>query len=458
MRSYSDTKDILELICSASISGNLGMFIGAGFTKAVLSDSDEYELYSWAELLKKCSKKMNIDIDIPDKNGDYPIIASAMCKQYSSEESINYEDAVSFLKNSIAEYTNIYPSENSIETYQEYFRKISIDWITTTNYDTVLESIFIGRCLPIGPDECFINVKDLVPIYHIHGLRTTPDSIVITQEDYTSLFRPNDYRQSRLPFLIKESIVLMIGYGLGDINVITAVDWSKNVFTHISENYDTEIIQLLYTENPKDKPYRDSSGVLIIEIDELSSFLDYLNEFYDEYSLNYEQKQNKVNDYISMFIPPNETNINKFIKNTDNLRKNTIKFIADLNSEFSYIYPNYISFLQVVIIELNIRSMPYGAFDAYDEKIKVLIDIFINLNIKKTPPNFFSLIAEAFDSVANYIDNQNSTYHLSGYAWKATKTWHSNKSDIPQEIIDELLFYSRSKKHHCTQLERLLKN
>lgn len=63
----------------------------------------------------------------------------------------------------------------------------------------------------------------MIPIYHIHGVCNIPDSIVITNEDYAYMFRPNDYRQARLPFLMKESLVIMIGYALGDLNVITAV-------------------------------------------------------------------------------------------------------------------------------------------------------------------------------------------------------------------------------------------
>lgn len=40
----------------------------------------------------------------------------------------------------------------------------------------------------------------MIPIYHIHGVCNIPDSIVITNEDYAYMFRPNDYRQARLPF------------------------------------------------------------------------------------------------------------------------------------------------------------------------------------------------------------------------------------------------------------------
>ncbi len=51
----------------------------------------------------------------------------------------------------------------------------------------------------------------------MHGIRTSPNSIIISQEDYISLFRPNQYRQQKLSLSIKESTTLIIGYGLGDV-------------------------------------------------------------------------------------------------------------------------------------------------------------------------------------------------------------------------------------------------
>ena len=78
------------------------------------------------------------------------------------------------------------------------------------------------------------------------------------------MFRPNDYRQARLPFLMKESLVIMIGYALGDLNVITAVDWANNVYTNTSGEYDFPIVQLLYTDNPKQDPYVEQNGIVIL--------------------------------------------------------------------------------------------------------------------------------------------------------------------------------------------------
>jgi hypothetical protein len=41
------------------------------------------------------------------------------------------------------------------------------------------------------------------------------------------MFHFNEYRQQRLPLLIKESTTIFIGHSLSDI--ITAIDWAKHV-------------------------------------------------------------------------------------------------------------------------------------------------------------------------------------------------------------------------------------
>ena len=60
------------------------------------------------------------------------------------------------------------------------------------------------------------------------------------------LFRPSQYRQIRLALTIKESTTCLLGYSLGDVNVLTALDWSKNVFRESKGNYPHEVVQILW--------------------------------------------------------------------------------------------------------------------------------------------------------------------------------------------------------------------
>lgn len=437
MSDLNSREDIYKAICRASRLNTLGLFVGSGFTKAVLENDMTYEAYSWAELLEKCCKSMNINEDMLKSTGSYPEIASKMCKQYSSDNDCNYSDAVAELKKIICELVSVFPNKKIQEKYFTNFDKLNANWIVTTNYDTVLESILLGKALPISPKDYFVKVADMIPIYHIHGIRSMPDSIVITNEDYACLFRPNDYRQARLPFLMKESLVVMLGYGLGDINVLTAVDWSNNVFTNTNENYDFPIIQLLRKTQPKDNPYIDESGLTILEIESLDKFLDDFNEYFPKYQENYDKVIQHISKHISIFNDCTNENINNFIQK-ECYRLEIINFVSSLSKEFSYIYNSYLSFLRAIISELNELSRPDGAFRAYDKKLIVILDILENVQLVKMPTSFFTYIADAFDSVAHYVGNNN------GQSWSAYITWNNRKTKIPKDTVNELRRYCKS--------------
>mgnify|MGYP006998408065 CR=1 FL=1 len=49
------------------------------------------------------------------------------------------------------------------------------------------------------------------------------------------------------------------------MNVLSALDWSKNIYTQENE-YPYEIIQAFWTSSPKENPYRDENGNIIMEI------------------------------------------------------------------------------------------------------------------------------------------------------------------------------------------------
>jgi len=63
----------------------------------------------------------------------------------------------------------------------------------------------------------------LIPF--IEAKSGTGELYIIVQEDYVGQFRPTEYRQIKMALMIKESTMLIIGYGLGDVNVLTALDW-----------------------------------------------------------------------------------------------------------------------------------------------------------------------------------------------------------------------------------------
>ncbi len=314
----------------------------------------------------------------------------------------------------------------------------------------MLETLLPERAFSLAPDDSFLKVNCLTPIYHIHGIKTIPSSIIITNEDYVSLFRPNDYRQSRLPFLIKESLVLMVGYALGDINVISAVDWSKNVYTNVTDGFDYPIIQLLYTENSKEKPYRDPSGVIIFEINNVKSFFNNLIAYFDQYRDEYSRKVESVRDKIIYFSSDIDNHVAEFVNDATH-RIDTIKFVEGLSPDFRYIYTNYKSFLENVIEILKEESAQPYAFDAYDKRLKVLLDIIENMGIKNMPEAFFQLLADSLCELAVYIGDK------LGDSYAANNTWNSRKGSIPKDFLGKLKDYAKAKSRGASRLNTLLK-
>ncbi|MDR0480803.1 MAG: SIR2 family protein, partial [Gallionellaceae bacterium] len=311
---------VLRLISQSASYGNLGAFIGAGFSKAVMNSDFDCIALSWGELLKKVADSLDIDYENIEKEGvGYPEIASKLCELYSDSESksITYEESLRKIKEEIARLTCWYPDKNQSSKFSGHLRKLCFSWIITTNYDLVIESLLTGASIPLGPNDSLIAPSGIVPVFHLHGVRTNPDEIIIAQEDYVGLFRPTEYRQIKLALMIKESTMLILGYGLGDVNVLTALDWSKNVFSGTPENYPNGVIQVVKKDTPQEAPYRDRNSIIVIETSSLEEFFEEYTKVRNE-SLEEERILKKsLSELASKLDNPDESMVEKFIDDTE---------------------------------------------------------------------------------------------------------------------------------------------
>ncbi len=447
-------EDLFRTICNACRLGTLGYFIGAGFSKAVL-EGGRYQSYKWDELLVKCCDEFGVDRDVTKSYCSNPELASKICSKVAEKKGISYVEAVRLFKKKVCELTNTYPEDDKREKYSAWFREVRPSWIATTNYDSIIESILGGEALPISPNGCFCNISGLVPVFHLHGVCNEPDDIIITNEDYAYMFRPNDYRQSRLPFLIKESCVLMIGYGLGDFNVITAVDWANNVFTNVNEAYDFPIIQLLFKrEDPKPEPYVTNGNVVILEISSIESFFDELCNFMSGYKAFYSRIDNDIQNNIN-YLSNTTANIKNFIENTDNHRGLLLEFFENLPPEYGYMYNYLFPFVRVAIDALDDSSRYYGHFDDYNKKLIIILDLLKSIPVKKIPASLFGMLASELNKVGEHF-NADGKYYL-GESYVATDTWMAQRGSIPRETVEELQRFANANKGEYINLVGLLK-
>ena len=175
-----------------------------------------------------------------------------------------YNDAVKCFKKEIADITSWYPNTEEMFSIHKIFTEIDCKWIITTNYDLVIESILMGKGISIKPNDPYIMRRGKIPVVHFHGIKTDPEGMVVTDDDYVRILSMTEYRQIKLSLLMKESTVVIVGYAVNDINVVTALEWSKSIYSNDCAASDGKIVMLKYEEVPKQKPYMDKTNRIVI--------------------------------------------------------------------------------------------------------------------------------------------------------------------------------------------------
>jgi len=124
----------------------------------------------------------------------------------------------------------------SIDTHKKLSTIPHIKTIITTNYDSLFEQAYGDKLQVIAePNELKNIINSKQQLFKVHGDLTHRESIVISKSDYTSFY--NDKINNVYWTTIKERIinnnVLLIGYGLNDININTIID---SISSQLGEN------------------------------------------------------------------------------------------------------------------------------------------------------------------------------------------------------------------------------
>lgn len=436
---------VLTFVSDSASYGNLGAFIGAGFSKAVLNQEGKEIALSWGSLLEKTSEKLKVDYSkIVTTGVGYPEVASSICKKHSESSGCDYAESVAALKREVAALTSWYPDQERREIFSKYLECLSPAWVITTNYDMVIESLLTGKSFPLGPNDSLSSPDGIIPVFHLHGLRTNPDEIIITQEDYVSLFRPSEYRQIKLALTIKESTTLLLGYGLGDVNVLTALDWSRNVFKNEEINYPHDVIQVLHKDKPRSEPYRDKNGIVIVEVEDLEKFFEDFEKIRNQELQKRVDEQYVLKALVDQLEASDEDMIKKFIDDVS-FRSDVLNVLSNFSI---HLISAFISFLERCIDETWTRSRPNGAFEGYSQNLVIILDVLMAFPFNRFPPALFQTAAYGLQRVGYYVGREH------GKSWPAQRTWDERKAQLPTEVVKELR--SIATQHGYTQVERLI--
>lgn len=259
----------------------------------------------------------------------------------------------------------------------------------------------------------------------MHGIRTDPSSIIITKEDYTKLFRPNKYRLQKLSLLFKESTTLII-------NVLTALDWSENVYQNNKIYYPNGIIQLLYKRNnPNPEPIIQENGIITLEIDSILDIMKELSDFIERNKEKYNKEKLEINNFRSELINADDNFIEDFINN-ENKR---IEHIDKVQNNSEFVVEAFLQLLTKVFDRCWSRALLKNNFKPYDEILVIVLDILLKMPFNKMSPALFGSIAHNLGRVSRYIGCER------GQSYAANNTWIRYKNYIQNTTKTELLLY-----------------
>lgn len=241
---------------------------------------------------------------------------------------------------------------------------------------------------------------------------------------------------------------MILGYGLGDVNVLSAVDWSQNIYNKTVETnaYPHDIVQVVRVTDPKPDPYIDKNGIIIIETDEIINFLGELETIMITEQHEYDELLEEIKEINEELTKENDNNVDRFI-NEATLRLQLLEKIDEFSIHM--ILP-FIDFLRRCIDKTWENSIPYGAFKAYDDNLKILLDITIHIEFNRMPPTLFEFVARSLDRVLGFVG------YSMGKSHQAEDTWRRERDRIPKKMLEELYKYSERQKYN--NLHRKLKS
>tara|TARA_A100000171_G_scaffold45878_1_gene50107 strand:+ start:2822 stop:4387 length:1566 start_codon:yes stop_codon:yes gene_type:complete len=209
------------------------IFVGSGISRRYINSE------TWYLLLEKMVNELELtkpfEYYVSNSNNDLPKVASLMAEEFNSVwwTSPKYETSRtaysklarksdSPLKFEICKYLEGKEKNINTELSSELnlLKKINIDGIITTNWDLLLESLFPDFTRYVGQEELiFSEIYSIGELYKIHGCVSNPESLTLTDADYSEFHNRNSYLAAKLLTIFVEHPVIFMGYSLDDANV-----------------------------------------------------------------------------------------------------------------------------------------------------------------------------------------------------------------------------------------------
>jgi len=170
-------------------------------------------------------------------NGDLPQAASYMAEDFNEwwwdaketeANRVTHGNSVKSKSDALKVEIAAYVGGLSLETARSSehgaeitaFANIAVDGIITTNWDSLIEDLFPEFKVFVGQKELlFANPQSIGEIYKIHGSTSSPESLVLTAEDYDEFASKNPYLAAKLVTIFVEHPIIFLGYSITDPHI-----------------------------------------------------------------------------------------------------------------------------------------------------------------------------------------------------------------------------------------------
>ncbi|NMM45479.1 hypothetical protein HH303_13375 [Rhodospirillaceae bacterium KN72] len=316
-----------ELI-SAVYGRRYFFWIGSGF-------SSNFGYPSWGAVLKNTKKNIGYDGQLPD---NYLYAAEIL---HSYFESTEQGDEIAFNQAIINALDESYEEEVDPK-WVHLFKKFASGTVVTTNWDDVLEKVFDFLTSVVVRGDKKLKISDDKNILKIHGDRKKPESIVVTQSQYTKFQREDTYLKSKIFTMFAEKVPIFLGYSLADPNVYYIYD---EVVSHMGNDRPPAFMVVHPDKDPeKDKEKFEQfqhlfakKNICLIKADigtflkELDSYREKFANRVEAYDEDYASVMDRLNPLIEQAVAGDlakKTDILEFA--SDEARRIAIKALVRL--------------------------------------------------------------------------------------------------------------------------------
>jgi len=449
-------EEVLHQLAEASLLGGLGLFVGTGFSIAATEGSASPAL-SWGPLLERAAEELELAFPPPDSRGmSYSRMASELVRTLRG--SIEAEapeldsrtalgQARTRLKETLSRLTAFELNPGISTALGAALAAIRPAWIVTTNYDLLIEQLLPDSDVLLPREVIPANVR-VTPVYHLHGHRLAPDSLVITEEDYVETLGFGVYRQIKLSLLFSESTTLLLGYGLGDVNVLTAIEWARSYSSSsprsAGRSSTGSVIQTLW--RPGDAggaPYWGDHDELIVPIEGIASFFEEIRVAREKL----EAEEDRILRTVEELTDPEAQR--RFLAEPES-RQRYLDVLVDYSTRHGSRKP-----LELLdsILEPQ-RSWEEVPFEDVAVFLDIILDIFERWADEEPHPALFNVVADKLARISWYI-GEDPAVKIYGKAWDAQGLWHRRKTDLPQSMVRRLRRYAEENGH--SRLSKLLR-